>query len=53
MNEMLVYGLIIVAVLAVLGLGVKISISYRSGDKTVIRDVNSHGDVVGRDKIEK
>ena len=51
MNDYLIYGLIGVAALAVLGLGIKVTMSYTGGNKTVMKDVRAKGDVVGRDKI--
>lgn len=55
MNEILIYGLIGVAILAVIGLGIKISLSIKGNksSKTVIKNVEAGGDVVGRDKNHK
>jgi len=53
MNDVVTYGLVAVAVLAVLGLGVRFVFNFKSGDKTIIKNVDAKGDVVGRDKIEK
>jgi len=50
MNDAVVYGLIAVALLAVLGLGVKVALNYKGGSKTIIKNVEAGGDVVGRDK---
>lgn len=50
MNEILIYGLIALAALAILGLGVKVAISYKGGNKANFKNINANGDVVGRDK---
>jgi hypothetical protein len=51
MNDVLIYGLVAVAVLAVLGLGIKVAINFQGGSKVVIRDIDTQGDVVGGNKI--
>lgn len=55
MNETLVYGLIGVALLAVLGLGIKISFSNKGKNNKTISMKNIHAgkDFVGRDKKHK
>lgn len=53
MNELTTIGLIIVAVLAVLGLGIKVVINFKSGSKTSFKNITAGGDVVGRDKVQK
>ena len=50
MNEILVYGLVGLAALAILGLGIKVALSYKGGKKTVMKNIDAGGDVVGRDK---
>ncbi|MBU2977890.1 hypothetical protein [Alteromonas sp. C1M14] len=51
--DLISIGLIIVAVLAVLGLGIKVAISFKGGSKSTIKNVKAGGDVVGRDKVHK
>lgn len=53
MNDPLVIGLMALLALALTGLGVKVVLRNKSGDKTVIKNVNAGGDVVGRDKTGK
>jgi hypothetical protein len=50
MNEILLYGLVGLAALAILGLGIKVVISFKSGNKTTFKNIDAGGDVVGRDK---
>jgi hypothetical protein len=50
MNEILIFGLIGVACLAILGLGIRVVLKFRSGNKTTFKNINAGGDVVGRDK---
>jgi hypothetical protein len=50
MNEILVYGLVGIVMLAVAGLGVKVAFAYKGGTKINMRDISAGGDVVGRDK---
>lgn len=50
MNEFIMYGLIGLAALAILGLGVKVIITYKGGKKTVMKNIQAGGDVVGGDK---
>ncbi|MDD2762302.1 MAG: hypothetical protein PHH11_18640 [Methylomonas sp.] len=54
MNETLIIGLIVVAVLAVTGLGIKIALTYKGKNKTnysvKMNNITAGGDVVGRDK---
>jgi hypothetical protein len=50
MNDILVYGLIGVAMLAVAGLGIKIAFAYKGGTKISMKNIDAGGDVVGRDK---
>lgn len=56
MSENLGYLLIGVLALAVVGLGIKISMDMKiksgnkSTNKTVMKNINAKGDVVGRDK---
>lgn len=54
MNETLIIGLIVVAVLAVTGLGIKFVLSYKEKNKTnynvKMNNITAGGDVVGRDK---
>lgn len=53
MDNLITIGLISVAILAVLGLGIKIVVSLKGGSKSNFKDVHAGGDVVGRDKVEK
>ncbi|MCL1121297.1 hypothetical protein N7V09_14985 [Shewanella seohaensis] len=53
MDNLITIGLIAVAILAVLGLGIKVVISFRSGSKSNFKNVRAGGDVVGRDKVQK
>jgi hypothetical protein len=50
MSEILLFGLIGLAALAVLGLGIRVIIKFKSGNKTTFKNINAAGDVVGRDK---
>lgn len=51
MNETLIYGLIAIALFAVVGLGIKVTMNFRSGDKFIMKNIKADGDVTGRDKI--
>ena len=53
MYEQIIYGLIGLLAIALLGIGLKITLSVKnkSRDKTVMKNINAGGDVVGRDKI--
>ena len=53
MDNLIIIGFIVVAVLAVLGLGIKVVISVKSGSRSNFKDVQAGGDVVGRDKVQK
>lgn len=53
MNDIITLGLVAVAVLAVLGLGIRVSLRFKGGNKNVMKNINASGDVVGRDKVEK
>lgn len=53
MDNLITIGLIAVAILAVLGLGIKVVISFKSGSKSNFKNVHAGGDVVGRDKVKK
>lgn len=53
MDNLITIGLIAVAILAVLGLGIKVVINLKSGSKSTFKNVRAHGDVVGRDKVQK
>lgn len=53
MDNLITIGLIAVAILAVLGLGIKFVISFKSGSKSNFKYVQAGGDVVGRDKVQK
>ncbi len=53
MNDLLTIGLIIVAVLAVLGLGIRVVIRFKGGNKSTFKNIKAGGDVVGRDKVQK
>lgn len=53
MDNLITIGLIAVAILAVLGLGIKVIISFKSENKSNIKNVRAGGDVVGRDKVQK
>ena len=53
MDNLITIGLIAVAILAVLGLGIKVVISFKSGSKSNFKNVQAGGDVVGRDKVQK
>lgn len=53
MDNLISIGLIAVAILAVLGLGIKVVIIFKSGSKSNFKNVQAGGDVVGRDKVQK
>ncbi|WP_169309249.1 hypothetical protein [Desulforhopalus sp. IMCC35007] len=53
MNELLIIGIIVIAVIAITTLGIRVVIKFRSGNKITMRDIEAGGDVVGRDKITK
>lgn len=53
MNDLVTIGLIVVAVLAVLGLGIRVVISFKGGTKSNFKNIKAGGDVVGRDKVQK
>lgn len=44
------YGLIGLLTLAVAGLGIKATLSYKGGNKVNMKNIKAKGDVVGRDK---
>lgn len=52
MNDLIVMGLIGVAVLAVLGLGVRVVVNLKAGKNVNndVKNVSIGGDFVGRDK---
>jgi hypothetical protein len=53
MDNLITIGLIAIAILAVLGLGIKVAISIKGGSKSSFKNVQAGGDVVGRDKVQK
>lgn len=53
MDNLITIGLIAVAVLAVLGLGIRVALTFTGGSKSNIKNVQAGGDVVGRDKVQK
>ncbi|MDY7024722.1 MAG: hypothetical protein SVC26_00060 [Pseudomonadota bacterium] len=53
MDDLITIGIIAAAVFSVLGLGVRVHASFKSGSKTTIKNVKAGGDVVGRDKVQK
>lgn len=53
MDNLITIGLIAIAILAVLGLGIKIVINIKGGSKSSFKNVQAGGDVVGRDKVQK
>ncbi|MBP5980298.1 MAG: hypothetical protein KA748_08830 [Halomonas sp.] len=53
MENLITVGFIAVAILAVLGLGIKVAISFKSGSKSSFKNIQAEGDVVGRDKVQK
>jgi len=53
MDNLITIGLIAIAILAILGLGIKVVISFKSGSKSKFKNVQAGGDVVGRDKVQK
>ncbi|WP_423186827.1 hypothetical protein ACO1PK_01015 [Alishewanella sp. d11] len=53
MDNLMTIGLIVVAVLAVLGLGIRVTLNFNGGNKSNIKNVQAGGDVVGRDKVQK
>jgi len=53
MDNLLTIGLIAVAVLAVLGLGIKVVMRFKGGSKSSFKNIQAGGDVVGRDKVQK
>lgn len=52
MNDLVTMGLIGIAVLAVLGLGIRVVINFKAGKnvKNKLKNVSIGGDFVGRDK---
>ena len=50
MDNLATIGLIVIAVLAVLGLGIKVAINYKSGNRNKLKDVHIGGDFTGGDK---
>lgn len=52
MSDTVIYGLLGLLGVAIVGLGIKLTISNRSKrrDTTVIKNVKAGGDIVGRDK---
>ncbi|WP_154140121.1 hypothetical protein [Photobacterium damselae] len=52
MNDFMIMGLIGIAVVAVLGLGIRVVLKFKSGNsvKNKLKGVNIGGDFVGRDK---
>jgi len=53
MDNLITIGLVAIAILAVLGLGIKIIINFKGGNKSNFKNVQAGGDVVGRDKVQK
>lgn len=53
MDDLLTIGLIVVAILAVLGLGIRFVINFKGGSKSNFKNIQAGGDVVGRDKVQK
>ncbi|WP_163937130.1 hypothetical protein [Paraferrimonas sp. SM1919] len=53
MDNLITIGLIAVAILAVLGLGIKVVMSFKGGSKSSFKNIRAGGDVVGRDKVQK
>ena len=53
MEDILIYGLIIIASLAVIGLGIKVSLNIKGGKKVVMKNLQAGGDIVGGDKKTK
>lgn len=51
--DLVTIGLIAIAALAVLGLGVKVVMSFKGGSKNSMKNIQAGGDVVGRDKVHK
>lgn len=49
MSDLAVYGLIGLAALAVLGLGIKVAIHFKGGVKNNLKNVTIHGPYAGRD----
>jgi hypothetical protein len=49
MNEIVIYGLIGLAALAVMGLGIKVAINLKGGVKNNLKNVTIHGPYAGRD----
>lgn len=49
MNDIAVYGLIGLAALAVLGLGVRVAIRFKGGIKNNLKNVTIQGPYAGRD----
>jgi hypothetical protein len=50
MNDLLIYGIVGLAALAIIGLGVKVIVSFKGGNKTIMKDIAAGGDVVAGDK---
>lgn len=50
MSDVMQYGLIGLLTLAVAGLGIKATLSYKGGNKVNMKNIKAKGDVVGRDK---
>ncbi|SFX54750.1 hypothetical protein SAMN02745752_02030 [Marinospirillum alkaliphilum DSM 21637] len=53
MDNLIITGLMAVAILAILGLGIKVIINFKSGSKSNFKNVQAGGDIVGRDKVQK
>lgn len=51
--DLLTIGLIIVAGLAVLGLGIRVAMNFKNGNRNNMKNIQAGGDVVGRDKVHK
>lgn len=49
MNDLAIYGLIALGALAVAGLGIKVSLSYKGGIKNNLKNVSINGPYAGRD----
>ena len=49
----MIFGVLGIAALAIAGLGIKVALNYTGKTKTIIKNVDAGGDVVGRDKITR
>ncbi len=51
MEDLAIYGLIALAALAIMGLGIKLTLNYKGGVKNTINNSTIQGSYTGRDNI--